>query len=89
MMPVRSVSFLIDPFADIRRTICELDVSLLAMIQNPDCLSIHKRQILQVQDDLAIFTFQLTERLQFVDVFCIQVADQPKDGSPIRKSLNP
>jgi hypothetical protein len=89
LTPVGSVSFLPDPLADIRRTICEPDAPLLAMLQNPDRVSIHEGQILQVQDHQSILAFQFKKRLQFGHVSSIQAAYQPKDGHPIRNSLNP
>ncbi|MGA2005496.1 MAG: hypothetical protein ABSG70_19075 [Terriglobales bacterium] len=59
------------------------------MLQNPDRLSIHEGQILQVQSHLAILAFQFEEQLQFGHVFYIQTTYQPENGHPICNPLNP
>jgi hypothetical protein len=87
--PVSGVSFLLDPFANICRTICEFDAPLFAMPQDPDRISIYKGQVPQIQDDLAIFSPRLDERLQFGHVFRIETANQPKYIRSICMSLNP
>jgi hypothetical protein len=66
--PPHLPAFSPNPFADVRRTILELDVSRLAASQKLNSIAVYERYVLQIQGDVAAGFFQFKEPAQFVNI---------------------
>src|ERR1700747_1133188 len=64
-----SSPFSLDPFADVCRTILELDAARFAPPKKTDTLYLHEPEIFQVQDDAPTACFGVDQRLQLAYVF--------------------
>jgi len=73
----------INPFADIGRTILELDAIRFAARQKLHCISNYERYVLQIQDQVAIDPFQSEESLQLRNVVHLDSTTYGEDGASV------
>jgi hypothetical protein len=78
----------LDPFADIRRAILDLNVIRFAIREELDCILVYQGDILQIESEMAAGRFHLEESLQLCDVFCLNTATECEDDFPVRGSLD-
>src|ERR1700746_774421 len=83
-----SSPFSLDPLADVRRTILELDAVTFAGPKKTDNLLIHEPEIFQVQDDAPTARFGADQRFQLAYVFCAHSTAHLKDHLSVRRPLD-
>jgi hypothetical protein len=55
--PIALTSFFFNPFADVGRTILELDAADFATREEPHCVPIYERYVFQVQNQTTAHSF--------------------------------
>jgi hypothetical protein len=81
-----SLPFSVEPLTDVRRTIPELDTTLLTAPQKADDFLIHQSQVLQVQNNAGSARFGAEQRLQLAEVSSFHSTAQAKDHLSVRGS---
>ena len=86
--PPVSASLLLDPLADICRTILQLYAPSFAARKVLHCISIDKRYVLQIKNQMAIACFQREDPVQLLHVFRLDATAEGKDHLPVRRPLD-
>jgi len=88
LLPALAVCFSFNPFANIGRTVFELNSIGFATRQKLYGVTIQERYVLQVQSQQIARDFQIEESLQFRDVFRLDSAAKCKNNFAVCGSLD-
>ena len=80
--------FLLNPFPNIRRTVLQLDAIPFAIRQELHGLSIHQRDVFQIQGQIGGGQLEIEQALQLPDVFGFDSAAEGEDDLSIRGSFD-
>jgi hypothetical protein len=86
--PAVSASFSLNPLANIEWTILQLDAIRFAMRQELHSFSIYKRDVSQIQYQIAVGQLQTEQPLQLSNVFDLDSAAESKDDLSVCRSFD-
>jgi hypothetical protein len=86
--PAVSASFSLYPLANIEWTILQLDAVHFTLRQELHSFSIYKRNVSQIQYQIAVGQFQIEQPLQLSNVFDLDSAAESKDDLSVCRSFD-
>src|ERR1700719_1793800 len=73
----------LNPFADVGRTILQLDLARFAACKKSNCFPIHKSYLFQVKRQVRGVCFGIEKRLQFRQILFLYPTAEIEDHQPI------